>query len=95
MIIYNWLLIPYVWRNERGSAIDSLKKEWEGVKLMEELVPFLQTLKLSSNAITAEACVTEMAAEFKEGTKWSHPELADNMVECVKIWKEVGCRVLG
>lgn len=39
--------IPYVWRNERGSVIDSLKKEWEGVKLMEELVPFFQTLKLS------------------------------------------------
>ncbi|PWA48130.1 reversibly glycosylated polypeptide family [Artemisia annua] len=83
--------IPCVWRKERGSAIDSLKKEWEGVELMEELVPFFQTLKLSSNAITAEACVTEMAAELKKGTKWSHPELADNMVKWVKIWKEVEC----
>ncbi|GJR74523.1 zinc finger, CCHC-type containing protein [Tanacetum coccineum] len=52
---------PYVWRNARGSAIDT------------------------------EAFATEMAAELK-GTKWSHPEFADNMVEWVKIWKEVKCR---
>lgn len=39
--------------------------------------------------------MTEMAAELKKGTKWSHSELADNMVEWVKIWKEVECRVLG
>ncbi|PWA47742.1 reversibly glycosylated polypeptide family [Artemisia annua] len=57
--------------NERGSAIDSPKKEWEGVKLMEELVPFFQTLKLSSNVITAEACLTEMAAELKKRDKMS------------------------
>ncbi|KAJ0913237.1 putative UDP-arabinopyranose mutase [Helianthus annuus] len=89
--------IPYVWRNERGSAIDSLKKEWEGVKLMEELIPFFQTLKLSQDAVTAEACVLEMAVAIKKGMGSSHPELANaagNMVEWVKIWKEVKSRVL-
>ncbi|KAM0056679.1 putative UDP-arabinopyranose mutase [Helianthus debilis subsp. tardiflorus] len=89
--------IPYVWRNERGSAIDSLKKEWEGVKLMEELIPFFQTLKLSQEAVTAEACVMEMAVAIKKGMGSSHPELANaagNMVEWVKIWKEVKSRVL-
>ncbi|KAJ6296993.1 hypothetical protein OIU78_022674 [Salix suchowensis] len=34
--------LPYVWRKERGSAVESLKKEWEGVKLMEEIAPFFQ-----------------------------------------------------
>ncbi|KAI3746076.1 hypothetical protein L6452_08497 [Arctium lappa] len=82
----------------RGSAIDSLKKEWEGVKLMEELVPFFQSLKLSSDAVTAEGCVTEIAATVKKGLGQSHPELAnvvDNMVAWLKIGKEVRSSVSG
>ncbi|XP_024967850.1 probable UDP-arabinopyranose mutase 5 [Cynara cardunculus var. scolymus] len=88
--------LPYVSRNERGSAIDSLKKEWEGVKLMEELVPFFQSLKLSPEAVTAESCVTEIAAAVKKGLGRSHTELAnvaDSMVAWLKIWKEVRSRV--
>lgn len=32
--------LPYVWRNERGDAVESLRKEWEGMKLMEKSVSF-------------------------------------------------------
>ena len=32
------------WR--RDNAMESLKKEWEGVKLMEEAVPFFQSVRL-------------------------------------------------
>lgn len=49
--------LPYVWRKERGNAIESLKKEWEGVKLMEEVVPFFQSVRWERSAVSAEDCV--------------------------------------
>lgn len=52
--------LPYVCRGkevEGGDAMESLKKEWEGVKLMEEVVPFFQSARLSKSAVTAEQCV--------------------------------------
>lgn len=82
--------IPYVWRNERGDAIDSLKKEWEGVKLMEEVVPFFQSVRLSQAAVTAEDCMIEMAAAVQERLGPVHSvfaRAAEAMVEWVKLWK--------
>ncbi|KAK7295164.1 hypothetical protein RJT34_18069 [Clitoria ternatea] len=84
--------LPYVWRNERGNAIDSLKKEWEGVKLMEEVVPFFQSVRLPQSATTAEDCVIEMAKIVKEQLGKVDPmfsQAAETMVEWVKIWKAV------
>ncbi|KAF5462769.1 hypothetical protein F2P56_018750 [Juglans regia] len=84
--------LPYVWRNERGNAIDSLKKEWEGVKLMEEVVPFFQSVRLPQSAIKAEDCVVEMAKSVKEQLGQSDPmfaRAAEAMVEWVKLWKAV------
>ncbi|KAK9063083.1 hypothetical protein SSX86_016953 [Deinandra increscens subsp. villosa] len=80
---------PYVWRNEKGSAIDSLKKEWEGVKLMEDVLPFFETLRLSPLAVTAEECVVEIAAAVKERLGSAHTSTAETMVEWVKLWKAV------
>lgn len=82
--------IPYVWRNERGDAIESLKKEWEGVKLMEEVVPFFQSVRLSQAAVTAEDCMIEMAAAVQERLGPVHSvfaRVAEAMVEWVKLWK--------
>lgn len=84
--------LPYVWRNDRGNAIESLKKEWTGVKLMEDVVPFFQSLKLSEGAVTAEHCVTEIATLVKEKLGAKNPvfgQAADTMVEWVKLWKKV------
>ncbi|MFS7953706.1 putative UDP-arabinopyranose mutase [Helianthus anomalus] len=84
--------IPYVWRNEKGSAIDSLKKEWEGVKLMEDAVPFFETLRLSPSSVTAEDCVVEIAAAVKERLGSTHAvfvSAAEAMAEWVKLWKAV------
>lgn len=88
--------IPYVWRNEKGSAVESLRKEWEGVKLMEEVVPFFETLKLSPEAVTAEDCVMEVAAAVKERLGSSNAVFsgaADAMVEWVKLWNSVRSQV--
>ncbi|CAI9090925.1 OLC1v1025819C1 [Oldenlandia corymbosa var. corymbosa] len=82
--------LPYVWRNERGNAVESLKKEWEGVKLMEEVVPFFQSVKFSKAAVTAGDCVVELAAAVKERLGAVDPvfaRAADGMVEWMKLWK--------
>jgi len=84
--------LPYVWRNERGNAIESLKKEWEGVKLMEEVVPFFQSVQLPQSAVTAEDCVVELAKIVKEQLGQSYPmfvNAAESMVEWIKLWKAV------
>lgn len=84
--------LPYVWRNERGNAIESLKKEWEGVKLMEEVVPFFQAVRLPQSAVTAEDCVVELAKIVKEQLGQSYPmfvRAAEAMVGWIKVWKAV------
>ncbi|KAK1400569.1 UDP-arabinopyranose mutase [Heracleum sosnowskyi] len=84
--------LPYVWRNERGDAIASLKKEWEGVKLMEDIVPFFQSLRFSESAVTAEECMIELAAAVKESLGPSNAvfeRAAEAMVEWIKLWKVV------
>lgn len=85
--------LPYVWRNERGNAIESLKKEWEGVKLMEEVVPFFQSVRLPRSVVTAENCVVEMAKIVKEELGKSHPvfaHAAEAMEAWIDLWKAVG-----
>ncbi|KAL0340810.1 UNVERIFIED_CONTAM: putative UDP-arabinopyranose mutase 5 [Sesamum radiatum] len=84
--------LPYVWRQERGSAVESLKKEWEGVQLMEEVVPFFQSVRLSEAAVTAEDCVAEIAASVTEQLGRANPmfaRAAETMVEWIKLWKQV------
>ncbi|XP_024188824.1 probable UDP-arabinopyranose mutase 5 isoform X2 [Rosa chinensis] len=85
--------MPYVWRKDRGDAVQSLKKEWEGVKLMEEVVPFFQSVRLPRSAVTAEDCVVSMAKTVKEELGKVDPMFArasDAMAEWVKLWKSVG-----
>lgn len=85
--------LPYVWRKDRGSAIESLKKEWEGVKLTEEIVPFFQQVRLPQTAATTEDCILEMATTVKQQLGPSDPvftRAAEAMVEWVKLWKSVG-----
>lgn len=85
--------LPYVWRRERGSAIESLKKEWEGVKLVEEIVPFFQSLRLPKTATTPEECVVEMAKTVKAHLGKVDPvftRAAQAMEEWVGLWNSVG-----
>ncbi|CAD6259202.1 unnamed protein product [Miscanthus lutarioriparius] len=50
--------LPYVMRSdaEAGKALESLK-DWEGVKVMDDVLPFFQSLKLSRTAVTVDDCV--------------------------------------
>ncbi|KAF2307374.1 hypothetical protein GH714_026703 [Hevea brasiliensis] len=61
--------LPYVWRRDRGNAIESLKKEWEGVKLMEEVVPFFQSVRLPNSSHSGRLCGRDRkGSEAKVGT---------------------------
>ncbi|XP_052194723.1 probable UDP-arabinopyranose mutase 5 isoform X1 [Diospyros lotus] len=85
--------LPYVWRNERGNVVESLKKEWEGVKLMEDVVPFFQSVMLSKEAVSAEDCVAEIAAAVKKQLGPLNPvysRAADAMMAWIKLWKKAG-----
>ncbi|PKA48608.1 putative UDP-arabinopyranose mutase 2 [Apostasia shenzhenica] len=85
--------MPYVWRVGGGNAWESLKKEWKGVKLMEEIVPFFQSVKLPRTVATAEDCVIQIAAMVR-GRLGPVDEVfsraADAMEEWLRIWKRVG-----
>lgn len=85
--------LPYVWRKESGNPVESLRKEWEGVKLMEDVVPFFQSLTLT--ATTAEDCVSEIAVAVKAQLGSVNPlfsRAAESMSEWVKLWKSVGSK---
>ncbi|KAI3904317.1 hypothetical protein MKW92_016624 [Papaver armeniacum] len=86
--------LPYVWRKGGGNdAIKSLKKDWEGVRLMEEVVPFFQTVRLSKSAVTSEDCVIEIAGIVKQQLGPSNPifaRAADALLEWVQLWRTAG-----
>ncbi|XP_074311341.1 putative UDP-arabinopyranose mutase 5 [Silene latifolia] len=84
--------LPYVWREERGNAVESLKKEWEGVKLMEDVVPFFKSIKFPPEAVKAEDCMLEIAKmvneKFGADKNSVYGQAADAIVEWVKLWKK-------
>ncbi|MBA0827304.1 hypothetical protein Goshw_013060, partial [Gossypium schwendimanii] len=85
--------LPYIWRTDRGDPIASLKKEWEGVKLMEEVIPFFQSVRLPREATTVEECIIEVANAVKERLGSMDPvfaRAAKAMLDWVKLWQSVG-----
>ncbi|ONM12689.1 putative UDP-arabinopyranose mutase 5 [Zea mays] len=88
--------LPYVMRSdaEAGKALESLK-EWEGVKVMDDVLPFFQSLKLSRTAVTVDDCVKELAGVVREklGPKNAiFTKAADAMVEWNNLWKVHGAQ---
>ncbi|XP_072964445.1 probable inactive UDP-arabinopyranose mutase 2 [Typha angustifolia] len=88
--------LPYVWRSDiedGGSALESLKREPEGVKLMEEVVPFFQSVRLPRTLVKAEDCVIEIAGMVRENLGPINPvfiQAANAMEEWVNLWKALG-----
>ncbi|KAI3932869.1 hypothetical protein MKX01_031851 [Papaver californicum] len=86
--------LPYVWRKGGGNdTIKSLKKDWEGERLMEEVVPFFQSVRLSKSAVTSEDCVIEIARIVKQQLGPSNPIFvcaADALLEWVQLWRTAG-----
>ncbi|KAG0480936.1 hypothetical protein HPP92_011500 [Vanilla planifolia] len=87
--------IPYVWRSGGGNAWESLKRESEGVKLMEDIVPFFHAVKLPRTVTTAEDCVLQMARMVREQlgkVDEVFVQAADAMDEWVRLWKVISSR---
>ncbi|KAG6523734.1 probable inactive UDP-arabinopyranose mutase 2 [Zingiber officinale] len=91
--------LPYVHRDdaEVGNAMERLKKECEGVKLMESIVPFFQSLRLPTTAVTADDCVLEIAGMVREKLGMLSPiylQAANAMESWIKLWKAVGANTV-
>ncbi|KAK9919278.1 hypothetical protein M0R45_027885 [Rubus argutus] len=83
---FRWETVEDIWC---GMCV----KSGRGVKLMEEVVPFFQSVRLPRSAVTAEDCVVEMAKTVKEELGKVDPmfsRASDAMAEWVKLWKSVG-----
>ncbi|XP_006652954.1 probable inactive UDP-arabinopyranose mutase 2 [Oryza brachyantha] len=88
--------LPYVIRSdaEAGKALESLK-EWEGVKVMDVVLSFFESLKLSSTAVTVEDCVKELTSIVKENLGPQNAifaKAADAMEEWTNLWKAHGAQ---
>lgn len=88
--------LPYVMRSdaEAGKALESLK-DWEGVKLMDDVLPFFQSVKLSRNGVTVVGCVKELATIVRKDLAPKNPifaKAADAMEEWTKLWKSHGAQ---
>ncbi|CBI17670.3 unnamed protein product, partial [Vitis vinifera] len=78
-----------------GSNMCSVMKAEVGnsVKLMEEVVPFFQSVRLSQAAVTTEDCMLEIVALVKERLATLDPvfaRAAQAMADWIKLWKAVG-----
>ncbi|CDY38107.1 BnaC02g06660D [Brassica napus] len=86
-----WETLEDVW-NERGDAVESLRKKWERMKLMEKSDLFFASLKLPESAVTVEDCVVEVAKAVREQLGSDDPaftQAADAMVKWVQLWSEI------
>ncbi|VAH37491.1 unnamed protein product [Triticum turgidum subsp. durum] len=88
--------LPYVMRSdaEAGKALESLK-EWEGVKVMDDVLPFFESLKLSRTAVTVDDCIKELAGVVRQKLAPKNAifaKAADAMEEWTKLWKSHGAQ---
>ncbi|XP_002993064.2 UDP-arabinopyranose mutase 1 [Selaginella moellendorffii] len=97
--------VPYVWRGPDSSfssngatagALASLKTEFKPLLLLEDVVPFFQTLRLSKNATNAEDCYAEIARMVKgklRGLDPSFERVAAVMETWADAWKAINSAV--
>lgn len=88
--------LPYVHREGDGSKPHgSLNQESEKVRLLDDALPFFQSVKFSQNATTAVDCVAELAGLVKERLSAVSPVFATAakaMEEWVNLWKSLGAQ---
>lgn len=88
--------LPYVHREGDGTKPHgSLNKESEKVKLLDDALPFFQSVKISRNATSAIDCVAELSGMVREKLGAVSPvfgSAANAMDEWVNLWKSVGAQ---
>lgn len=53
--------LPYIWHSKASNPFVNLKKEYNGIFWQEKTIPFFQSVSLSKEAQTVEACYLELA----------------------------------
>eukprot|EP00798_Chlamydomonas_sp_ICE-L_P016340 gene16340-22535_t len=82
--------LPYVWHSKASNPFVNLKKEYKGIFWQEEIIPFFQSMTLSKESNTTEACYLEMSEKVRKGLGHIDPyfsKLADGMVAWIQCWQ--------
>eukprot|EP00877_Chromochloris_zofingiensis_P013161 jgi/Chrzof1/8099/UNPLg00144.t1 len=85
--------LPYVWHSKASNPFDNLRKEYNGICWLEDLVPFFQGLKLTKT--TAEECMLEVADAIENDATLAtlhtnyFKKLAAGMRVWVSLWREL------
>eukprot|EP01024_Parvocaulis_polyphysoides_P073528 TRINITY_DN9469_c0_g1_i1.p1 TRINITY_DN9469_c0_g1~~TRINITY_DN9469_c0_g1_i1.p1 ORF type:complete len:384 (-),score=42.18 TRINITY_DN9469_c0_g1_i1:254-1405(-) len=84
--------LPYIWHSKASNPFNNLKKEYKGIFWQEEIVPFFQRVKFSTNATSVETCYMELAEKVKKELGPVDPyfdKLAEGMVTWIQCWKSM------
>lgn len=61
--------LPYIWHSKASNPFVNLKKEYNGIFWQEKTIPFFQSVSLSKEAQTVEACYLELADKVSHAPK--------------------------
>lgn len=88
--------LPYLWHSKASNPFVNLRKEYKGIFWQEEIIPFFQSVTLSKENTTAEACYLELAEKCRTGLGHIDPyfiKLADGMMNWIACWEQLNKKV--
>ncbi|KAI4995297.1 hypothetical protein ZWY2020_035200 [Hordeum vulgare] len=84
--------LPYIWHSKASNPFVNLKKEYNDILWLEELIPFFQSVTLSKEGTTVQKCYLELAKQVKvklDKVDGYFNKLADAMVTWIEAWDEL------
>ena len=84
--------LPYIWHSKASNPFVNLRKEYKGIFWQEEIIPFFQKVKLSSESDDVFTCMVELAEQVRKGLSHLDPyfdKLADGMLAWIESWKQL------
>ncbi|XP_075660478.1 putative UDP-arabinopyranose mutase 1 [Castanea sativa] len=57
--------LPYIWHSKASNPFVNLKKEYKGIYLQEEIIPFFQSIVFSKKCTTVQECYVELSKLVK------------------------------
>ncbi|KAM4107696.1 hypothetical protein ACB094_04G165900 [Castanea mollissima] len=73
--------LPYIWHSKASNPFVNLKKEYKGIYLQEEIIPFFQSIVFSKKCTTVQECYVELSKLVKQ--------LGDAMLPWIEAWEEL------
>ncbi|KAK9995347.1 hypothetical protein SO802_020033 [Lithocarpus litseifolius] len=84
--------LPYIWRSKASNPFVNLKKEYDGIYLQEEIIPFFQSIVLPKKCTTVQECYVELSKLVKVNLGYvDHyfQQLGDAMLTRIEAWEEL------